>query len=201
MAELPEDSITDESLMTRIQRGDREAFSVLVRRYTKMFYVAAYRMCSDRDAAEDIVQEAFLKLWNRPDIWDGARGVKFSTWFYRVVTNQAIDYVRKHKKTQDSDVLDRISDERADQQEEMEQNETQTLLENAIRHLPERQRTALNLCFYEGLSNKEAADTMGVGLKALESLLMRAKAGLKDELKGYGLIAGNLTGSKEKKYG
>lgn len=191
MVGIPDiENIDDEGLMTLIQKGDHEAFTLLVKRYTRMFYAAAYRMCSDQDMAEDIVQDAFLKLWNNPDLWDSARGAKFSTWFYRVVTNQAIDTMRKIKNTKGSDVLERMSDDRDSQHDVLEDAEEQAIMEEVIQTLPERQKIALNLCFYEGLSNKEAAEILGVGVKGLESLLMRAKAGLRDELMRRGILAG-----------
>ena len=77
----------------------------------------------------------------------------------------------------------------------MIEQQKQKALEGAMQELPQKQRSALNLCFYEGLSNKEAADILGVGVKALESLLMRGKAGLKDILTREGIL------EKEKKYG
>lgn len=179
--------LTDESLMARVCSGDHGAFSMLVRRHTKMFFAAAYRMCGNADEAEDIVQEAFLKLWHNPRAWDNARGAKFTTWFYRVVTNHGIDTMRKKKKTVGDEVFDAMSDGRASQLEVMSAREEQEALEAAIQALPERQKMALNLCFYEGLSNKEAAEIIGVGLKGLESLLMRAKAGVRDAL-----VRGNI---------
>lgn len=182
------DDLSDEELMIRIQSSDHEAFSLLVMRHTKMFYAAAYRMYPYQDEAEDIVQEAFLKLWRKPDMWKTGKGAKFTTWFYRVVTNLAIDYARKKKDSKGSDVLDRITDNTPDQQEMMEGDEQQKLLEDAIQELPERQKIALNLCFYEELSNKEAAEIMDIGVKALESLLMRAKSGLRDILARQGLL-------------
>lgn len=194
--------VSDESLMLRVRNGEHEAFSILVKRHTKMFYAAAYRMCSNSDEAEDIVQDAFLKLWNNPAMWDSERGAKFTTWFYRVVTNQAVDALRKKKKTTGGDAFEFIADNRASQQETMEQDQQQATLEGAIQSLPERQKMALNLCFYEGLSNKEAADIIGVGLKGLESLLMRAKAGLRDELIRRGLSLTELSvKTKGHKYG
>lgn len=190
MGALPIDytEYSDESLMDLVVKADHEAFSALVTRYTKMFYAAAYRSCGDQEAAEDIVQDAFLKLWNKPQIWDSSRGAKFSTWFYRVVTNQAIDYMRKQKNTKGSDALERITDDKESAQDSMERSEQENLLEDAIQSLPERQKTALNLCFYEGLSNKDAAGIMGVSVKGVESLLMRAKSGLKDALKRSGML-------------
>jgi len=67
----------------------------------------------------------------------------------------------------------------------LETRRQQALLEQAIQQLPERQRTALNLCFYEDISNQEAADIMGVPIKTLQSLLMRAKQNLKESLKDF----------------
>ena len=185
----------DESLMVYIRNGDHEAFAVLVTRHSRMFYAAAYRMCSHQEEAEDIVQDAFLKLWKNPERWDPENGAKFTTWFYRVVTNQALDHVRKKKPSSKSDILDRFEDDRPDQLESLEESRLQGDLEEAIQALPDRQKAALNLCFYEGLSNKEAAEILGVGVKALESLLMRAKSGLRDELARAGYDIG------EKKYG
>jgi len=81
----------------------------------------------------------------------------------------------------------------------------QMILEEAIAALPERQKVALNLCFYEGLSNKDAAQVMDVNIKALESLLMRAKKGLKDILSRQGVLGdqalGEEQGCNEKKKG
>jgi RNA polymerase sigma-70 factor (ECF subfamily) len=187
---------SDESLMTRINRADHQAFAALVRRHTGRFYATAYRMCGNVQDAEDIVQESFLKLWDRPGIWDAGRGVKFTTWFYKVVTNMALDFIRRKKPVGGDDMIALFADDGPRQDDVMMQEQESVSVEMAIQSLPERQKAALNLCFYEGLSNKEAAETLGVGLKALESLLMRAKAGLRDELIRQGLIF-----EPEKRYG
>lgn len=179
---------SDESLMGRIQRRDQQAFSTLVQRHSERFYFVAYRTIADREEAEDIVQEAFLKLWHNPKSWKADKGVKFTTWFYRVVTNLSIDKVRGRKSYASSDFLEQWQDERQSQEADMIARQEQAMLEEAIQSLPEKQKTALNLCFYEGLSNKEASEIMGVGVKALESLLMRAKAGIRDTLIREGII-------------
>ncbi len=186
---------TDESLMARIQGGDHQAFAALVRRHSELFYACAYRVCGNKEEAEDAVQDAFLKLWKNPKVWDGSRGVKFTTWFYRIVINAATDRFRRNKKYIAADYLDQEKSGEDGADEVMQRATEERALELAIQALPERQKLALNLCFYEGLSNKEAAETLGVGLKALESLIMRAKAGIKETLAAQGLI------EKEKKYG
>lgn len=181
------ETLSDEQLMIRVQQNaDHKAFSALVSRHTRMFYAAAYRMYPNQDEAEDIVQEAFLKLWRRPEIWKSDRKAKFTTWFYRIVTNLAIDHLRKKKNTKGSDSLDRIIDSGESAQEAIEADDQGKAVEQAVQQLSERQKIALNLCFYEELSNKEAAEIMDIGVKALESLLMRAKASLRDNLRGQG---------------
>lgn len=192
---------SDESLMQDVQQGGREAFAILVQRHSALFFSAAYRMCSNQDEAEDIVQDSFLKLWKNPHGWDDSRGVKFKTWFYRVVTNQAIDYMRRKRPTQGGEALDFVADDRLDQQKQVEVGQEQMILESAIGQLPERQRVALNLCFYEGLSNKDAAEVMGVGVKALESLLMRAKSGLREALVRQKILSVSDGINKEAHYG
>ena len=170
----------DESLVALICEGDHRAFAMLVERHTRMFYAAAYRVCGDGVQSEDIVQDAFLKFWTKPQAFDASKGVKFTTWFYRVVTNVAIDAMRKKKPMASDDVISFAADNAMLADEAMVVSEEQAALEAAIQELPERQKLALNLCVYEGLSNKEAAEVLGVGVKALESLLMRAKKSLKE---------------------
>lgn len=182
---------TDESLMGRVMHGDQQAFATIVRRHSKLFFSAAYRMCHEEQEAEDIVQEAFMKLWNKPESFDAEKGVKFTTWFYRVVTNLAIDKVRRRKTQASPEVLDFIEDSTPRADDALVARQQQIEVERAISALPERQKAALNLCFYEGLSNKDAAEILGVGVKALELLLMRAKKTLREELMRSGSIAKN----------
>ena len=180
--------ISDESLMERVCSGNHQAFAQIVERHSGLFYAAAFRMCHNEQDAEDVVQDAFLKLWNKPQVFDASRGAKFTTWFYRVVTNLAIDRMRRKKPQSGSDVLDLMADKAKLADQALEEQDQQDVLEQAIAKLPERQKAALNLCFYEGLSNKEAAEILGVGVKGLESLLMRAKKALKEDLAAQGAL-------------
>lgn len=174
--------------MVRIQNGDHQAFSILVHRHTDKFFGTAYRLCQHVQEAEDIVQEAFIKLWQAPDKYDSNRGAKFTTWFYRVVSNLALDTLRKRKPAKGSEVLDRLVEQGDSQEQSLQNLEEQELLEQAIEALPERQKLALNLCVYDGLSQKDAAEVMEINVKALESLLSRAKSGLRDTLTRQGII-------------
>lgn len=172
----------DESLLRRIQQGDHGAFASLVHRHAKRFYGVAYRIVQHRDDAEDLVQSAFLKLWERPELWDQRKQTKFTTWFYTVVTNLCLDHAKRKKPSALPEEVDFV-DGRPGQDELLDEKERRDLVDHAIYELPERQQLALTLCFYEGLTNQEAADVLGVNLKALQSLVMRAKTTLKERLK------------------
>jgi RNA polymerase sigma-70 factor (ECF subfamily) len=174
----------DDELLALIQDGSHDAFAVLVRRHTERFYRLAYRYMQNKETAEDIVQDAFLKLWEDPEKWQPERNSKFTTWFYRVVVNLCLDWQKKKRPVALDDEWPLV-DEGETLDEAMSRAQEQKMLEKEIAGLPERQRTALNLCFDEGLSNQEAAEVMGLKLKALQSLIMRAKATLKDRIKPY----------------
>ena len=172
----------DAQLLERVSKGEKPAFAVLVRRHNERFYRVAYRFIGSRSEAEDMVQEAFLKLWERPLMWQMDRNSAFTTWFYRVVVNLCLDYKKKKRPSLMSDDT-WVLDERGTHEETLMHEEKQRWLAGQIAALPDRQRMALNLCFYEELSNQEAATIMGIRLKALQSLLMRAKTTLKEALK------------------
>ena len=174
----------DHELLARIQAGSHDAFAALVQRHTERFYRLAYRYVQNREEAEDIVQDAFLKLWEDPGRWQPERNSKFTTWFYRVVVNLCLDWQKKKRLLA---LDDEVSEPEGESGLDIAaiQRQEQKMLEREIAALPERQRTALNLCFAEGLSNQEAAEVIGVRLKALQSLIMRAKATLKERMKSY----------------
>ncbi len=186
-AAMPDED-SDESLMLRIVQGDHQAFAQLTHRHSGRFYAHAWRMTGNRAEAEDSVQEAFMKLWRNPASFDAGKGHKFVTWFYRVVGNAAIDQKRRKRETPDTDATERSIATAPLQDETYQDDRRAEALEAAIRDLPERQATALNLCFSEGLSNAEAAEAMEIKIKALESLLMRAKKALKERLADDGWL-------------
>ena len=174
----------DLELLAQVQEGNGQDFAILVERHTERFYRLAYRYLQNKAAAEDVVQDAFLKLWENPAIWQPERNSKFTTWFYRVVVNLCLD-LRKKKGAVVLDNTMELIDDHESVDESIMRTQEQQMLENEIAALPERQRAALNLCFDEGLSNREAAEIMGVNLKALQSLIMRAKTTLKERMKAY----------------
>jgi RNA polymerase sigma-70 factor (ECF subfamily) len=176
--------LDDEGLIGRIGEGSHEAFASLVGRHTDKFYRIAYRIVSNKNDAEDIVQEAFLKIWDRPKRWNPRKGAKFTTWFYKVVVNLCFDYNKKKRPLHLPAGIE-FEDGHPGQDDLLDAHQKQVVLERCIRELPDRQQLALNLCFYEGLPHDEAARVVGVKVKALQSLLMRAKTTLKEKVSQY----------------
>ena len=133
------------------------------------------------------MQEAFIKLWEQPLAWNAERKVPFTAWFHRVVINRCLDWKKKKKPVylEDDSI---IVDDRESNEIALMRKQKQQWLDAQIAALPERQRIALNLCFYEQMSNQEAADIMKIRLKALQSLLIRAKTTLKEKLKESGAL-------------
>ena len=181
---MAKESPDDENLLERVGKGDRAAFAVLVRRHSDRYYRLAYRYTARHEEAEDIVQVAFIKLWETPDIWDPRRGARFTTWFYRVVVNLCLDSRKKRGEAAVPESLE-PKDENPDSESKVAESEARTLLAREIKRLPPRQKTALILCFYEELRHEDAAGIMKVSVSALRSLLMRAKATLRREMDRY----------------
>jgi RNA polymerase sigma-70 factor, ECF subfamily len=172
----------DGELLALIQEGRHDAFDALVRRHTDRFYRLAYRVLGSPQAAEDVVQDAFLKLWENPASFRADRNTRFTTWFHRVVVNLCLDRAKKKTPLPLREGAD-WPDPAAAADVALEHVEEKRQLEREIDALPPRQRVALHLCFEENLSNQEAAERMGLGLKALQSLLMRAKTTLRERIR------------------
>lgn len=176
-----EQDIADEDLMACIRQGDRSAFSLLVRRHGLRFRGLAMRLVVDVALAEDIVQEAFVKLWTKPDGFNPEKA-RFTTWFHRVVVNRCLDEKRRRVPSPLPEGFD-SADTRPDPAQSYEQNAGVEELDAALDRLPERQARALRLSYLEGHTNQQAATLMAMNIKAFESLLARARVKMKEELK------------------
>lgn len=177
--------ISDEELMKRTGAGDASAFSTLVQRYSRQFYAAAYRIVLNKADAEDVVQDAFCKLWNGKAKWQDAKGARFTTWFYRIVTNQALDHTAKRGRQNGGELDDTFASGDPSAEEDLLAARQTDAMAAALAGLPERQRTAIVLFYNEELSQKETAEAMGLTVKAVESLLVRARQTLKERMRIY----------------
>lgn len=171
----------DESLMDFIRGGNVQAFDTLVARHHRRFYVMTYRWVMNKQDAEDVVQDAFLKLWSGKARWKTGKKARFVTWFYRILYNQSVDLLRTRRRAI-SELVDDIPSGDSSAEEQVIDTQEQKQLRDALCMLPENQRIAVNLFYFEDLSQKQIASMMGVSLKALESLLSRAKAGLRERM-------------------
>ena len=180
-----EEAKDDAVLMRQISGGDQRAFQKLMQRHLARTVRLASRILGGTLAAEDVAQEAFIRVWKHAADWQdpSQSGAKFTTWLYRIVLNLCIDEKRKSRFSNIDDIAE-PADSKPDAEEKLEQQEQSARVREALEKLPERQRAAFVLCFYEDYSNKEAADMLGISVGAVESLLVRSRRILRDELVG-----------------
>lgn len=184
------DDVSDETLLVLYGNGDRAAARLLTLRMGPLAFRVALRMLGDRAEAEDLAQEALLRLWKIAPEWRTGEA-KVTTWLYRVVTNLATDRLRRRRGI-GLDEAPELPDGAASAVEQMIDGDRAAALEAALAQLPARQRQAVVLRHLEGLSNPEISAAMEIGVEAVESLTARGKralaailAGRREEL-GYG---------------
>jgi RNA polymerase sigma-70 factor (ECF subfamily) len=173
------DGASDEDLMLRIATGDEPAFRVLAGRYAPRALRLARRVMASSADAEEIVQEALLRVWINAPRWRPV--ASFRTWFYRVVINLCLNRKRRAPFLPIEDAKDPI-DPNPDAEARMERREIDRALAAAVADLPERQRAAIALTYHEGCSNAETAAALGTSVSAVETLLVRAKRTLRQRL-------------------
>jgi RNA polymerase sigma-70 factor (ECF subfamily) len=173
------DEHSDEALMARIAGGDRVAFDALARRHAGSIVKLASHILGNRAEADDVAQEALLRVWTHAPRWKPV--AQFRTWLMRIVVNLCLDRKRRAfwlPLESAGEVADPTPD--ADARHEADDNERR--LAAAIARLPPRQRAAIALSYAEGLSNAEAAGILDTSVSAVETLLARAKASLRQAL-------------------
>ena len=182
--------VSDETLLVLYGNGDGAAARALSLRFAPLAFRIGVRMLGDRAEAEDLAQEAMLRLWKIAPEWRAGEA-KVSTWLYRVVTNMATDRLRRRRGV-GLDEAPEVADGAASALERMIETDRAQALELALAQLPARQRQAVVLRHLEGLSNPEIAAAMEIGVEAVESLTARGKralaallSGRREEL-GYG---------------
>lgn len=168
------------ALVRAIAGGDGAAVRTLVAAHLGRVVGLAGRMLGDRAEAEDVAQEAFLRLWRRAASW--RRDVPVGPWLLRTAHNLCIDRLRRRRFLADAPAED-LADPAPGAEAEIAREQLAAAVRAAIEALPERQRTALTLVHDLDVGNVAAAETMGVSVEALESLLARARRTLRDRLR------------------
>ena len=174
--------ISDDALLQLYANGDQAAARQLTLRLAPRAYKQAYRMLGVQADAEDVAQEAMMRVWIIAPEWRSGEA-KVTTWLYRVVANLCLDRLRKVQSTS-LDAIDEPIDPSPSAADDMQSNARLDALQAALIALPERQRQALVLRHIEELANPEIADVMEISVKAVESLTSRGKRALTQILKG-----------------
>lgn len=175
----------DERLVERYRNGDRDAIEELVMKYQKQIYFFVYRIINDPEEAKDLTQNTFLKAFNA--IGGFRKEASFKTWLYQIAINTSLNQ-RKHnmKREKETELKEALMASQEGALSLVIEKERKDYLKKALAELPERQRLAIILRAYEGLSCKETAEVMGCSEGTVKAHYHTAVQGLRDILKEKG---------------
>ena len=163
-------------LVALVRKGDQRAYSDLVVRHLPAIEVYAKRIVNDDTLAQDIAHDVMVVLWQRASDFNPNKA-RLTTWLHRITHNRCIDIMRKSQRE--------VSWDPSESEHPLTESDTpreQQSIDVALMRLPESQRTALVLTYYQNLSNREVAEIMNSSVRAVESLLVRARGNLKKQL-------------------
>jgi len=187
--------ISDEmALVQSAKKGDVQAFEELVRRYDRNVFRIAQHITHNREDAEDVVQDAFLKAYSNLDQFQGQS--KFYTWLVRIAVNEALMKLRRIKpgrtvsldedvKTDEDSLPREVADWSPNPEQQYNQAELRDILTRTIQGLPMSFRTVFVLRDVEGLSTEETAEALDLSIPAVKSRLLRARLQLRERLNRY----------------
>lgn len=173
----------DNDLLPGLRDGDEAALARLMDRHLKTVTAIGYYMLGDAALAEDVAQTTFLKLWQNAPGWEPGKATLL-TWMRRVATNDCLDRLRKKGPIYSDHVPDQ-ADDKDTAFEELEKRDTIDAVRRALDGLPDTQRAAITLSYYQQLSQKDGAEILNQSVKAYESLLSRARKNLKTALSTF----------------
>jgi RNA polymerase sigma-70 factor (ECF subfamily) len=169
----------DQELVRQAQSGDMAAFEELVRRHQRGLFSYLYRMCRNTSDAEEMAQAAMIKAWEKLSGFRGASS--FKTWLYRIGTNLCFNLRTRRKPTEEL-VETMAAPDAARPEQVFLQKVREEVVQRALARLPADQRAALVLSTYQDMSYREIAETMGKTVRAVDSLLFRAKTNVRKAL-------------------
>ena len=183
--------ITDLELIDAIARKDQQALETLYDRYSKLLYTLILRIVRSPAEAEDILQELYLQVWHKANMFYSVRG-KLATWLLTLARNRAIDHLRSKSQREwtrrsPEEELMALSDQTiyANPLLLLEVNEAGRFVRSALRKLSKSQRDILELAYYEGLSQSEIASKSGTPLGTVKTRMRKAMLTLKESLMKY----------------
>ncbi len=170
--------LADEDLISLVETGDAEAFATLYERHSRAAYSLAYRMMGERQASEDLTQDAFIKVWRGAGSYRSERG-SVRTWILSIVHNRGIDQLRSHasrRRTQDKIEASAARSQPSDAFAETWRNAQREQVREALSTLPGEQLKILELAYFSGYTHVEIADLLGLPLGTVKG---RMRLGLK----------------------
>jgi len=167
--------------MAAVAHDDGDAFRALSRRYLARIVALGSRTLGDPVEAEDVAQEAFLRLWKQAPSWR-PNEARVGTWLHRVALNLCFDKLARRREEIGSEQPE-AADPGPGPAGTAQEKQMTDCVRTALGGLPDAQRSAITLCHYQGMRNIEAAEVMGVSIEALESLLARGRRKLREELR------------------
>ena len=181
---LHENNLSDTDLITAIGAGDASAGNIFISRHLSYVMNICRHYLKNEAEAEEAAQDVFAAIWRKADQF-AQRDAKVTTWLYSVTRNRCIDILRRQKPTQDIDGLEFADN--SDNAEVLQQKSEQArLLRAAMESLSDDQRAAIDLVYYREISQKAAADELGMTLAGFESVLRRARQKLHGQLRRLG---------------
>lgn len=174
------DDDPDSELVARVGRGDALAVRRLVTTKLPRLAALANRLLGDPSEAEDVAQETFVRVWRAASRWQPGRA-RLDTWLHTIALNLCRDRMRRRRETAMAEPPEQ-SDPTPLADHCMEADERAAAISAAVAALPERQREAIVLQYYQGLTNIAAAEVMGVSVEAIEALLARGRRTLRAKL-------------------
>ena len=174
--------VSEAELVQQMSAGDENAYRTLLDRHLASITTYVGRMMHGNADAQDIVQETFLRLWTQGSRFN-AEAAKLTTWLHSIAHNLCIDHFRKYNRLLLEDVEDE-PDEHSELISQLQNLESERQIGECLMQLPERQRSAIIMCHYQGMSNRDAADILDISVDALESLMARGRRKLRKLLMG-----------------
>lgn len=174
---------SDEVVFKRVQTGDRDAFAILVDRYQRRAFSVALRLLGSRPEAEDVVQQAFLRLYENRAAYNPRW--RLNTWFYRILTNACIDEGRRTRPTLPLDGLEFPTADTPDRA--LARRETARLLQASLATVPVEARIALTLYYGDGQTYQEIGASRGISVNTVKTHLRRGRAALRRALRARGM--------------
>jgi RNA polymerase sigma-70 factor (ECF subfamily) len=165
------ESSSDARLIVSVRLGDQQAMGELYDRHSSLVYSVALRVLGDTGAAEDVLQEIFMQLWRKPEAFEASRG-SLPAWLAVIARNRAIDAIRK--RTPDTPIEDVIVSVKPDLAGEAERKRAAEQVRRKLGEMPELQRAALEMAFFEGLTHSEIAAKTGTPLGTIKTRIRTA---------------------------